>query len=140
MTYRQLEGSAYSPPPFDGDVYPPATAVWYDPAATLDAVRRQLRLSTPDIDDARLAALIPAAAYLIDDYVDGEFPLDGPPPAPLIQSALEQVTIVLYRTKDVGAVGSSWLPSDVAGRYAQSDPIVDVLGQVLPFKRRWGVA
>ena len=122
------------------DVAPPATGVWYDPAATLAAVLAILRLEQADVDETRLAALIPAAAFLIDDHLDRTVAILGPPPAPGVQAALEQVTVVMYRTKDVGATGSSWLPADVAERFAQSDPITDVLGQLLPFKQRFGVA
>ena len=54
------------------DVAPPATRYWYDPAATLAAVFTMLRLSDGDVDQARIEALIPAAAGNIDAKVDGD--------------------------------------------------------------------
>lgn len=121
------------------DVTPPATAVWYDPAATLAAVFAILRLTDGDVDQARIEALIPAAAGNIDAHLDGEVAVSGPPPPPWAQTALELETVALYR-----AQGNDVDPSVVLGGFpARRDALVGgpaVTALTGPHKARWGVA
>ena len=129
-----ISGRAISPPPATGD--------WYDVEATTDAVLSQLRLEVADIDEPRIRALVPAAAFHIDAYLDRVTPLTGPPPDPAIEAVLQQVTIELYRRKDAALVGptTSWTADAQSDRYGASDPIGECLAQLLPYKQRWGFA
>ena len=113
------------------DVAPPATGVWYDLSATVAAVLATLRLQGGDIDTARIESIIPAAARSIDDELDRETVLDGPPPDPLIQYELERRTINLYRADiPITAINTfqSWLPES-------GSPHI-----LAAHKQRWGVA
>ena len=109
-------------------ISPPATGAWYDLAATVDNVLAILRLTDQDVDRARVEAAVPAAAALIDQYVDRPVVLDGPPPSPPLQQALEQAAIDLYRRP----------PATGFGSYPKLlDP---VRSEILHAKQRWGVA
>jgi hypothetical protein len=121
---------------------PPASAVWYDIDATSAAVLAQLRLEVSDVDESRVRALVPAAAAHIDAYCDRVTPLSGPPPDAMVDAVLQQVTIELYRRKDVALVGatSTWTADAVSDRYGAGDPIAECLAQLLPYKQRWGMA
>ena len=81
------------------DVAPPATAVWYDLAVTTAEVLAILRLTEQDVDTGRIEAAVPAAATLIDEFLDGVTAVPGPPPSPKLQQALDQVTIELYQRR-----------------------------------------
>jgi hypothetical protein len=121
------------------DITPPASADWYDLTATVDAVLAVLRLSEGDIDEARIAALVPVAAGNIDAKVDRDTPLEGPPPSPWAQTALELETVALYRaqTADIDpyvALGGAQRSRDVL----VGGPAVSSL--LRPYKARWGVA
>jgi hypothetical protein len=121
------------------DVAPPATAVWYDTAATVAAVFTILRLTDGDVDQARIEALVPAAAGNIDHKLDGTVPVVGPPPPAWAQTALELETVALYRAQgndiDVSVpLGGFPPPRDaLAGGSA-------VTALVGPHRARWGVA
>lgn len=110
----------------------PSQAVWWDPVVTLAAVLAQLRLSGGDIDEARIAKLIPAAGQLINEHLD--LAVDPAPPIPVaLQDALERVTIKMYnRTGDVDSVG--------VVIYDGADPLGEVVSQLAPYKSRWGCA
>ncbi len=111
---------------------PPATGEWYDPDATLAAVLHVLRLQGGDIDAAAIRALIPVAGIAIDNYVDDDWVIDGPPPAPDFQYALERYTIELYRI-DHPAAGAYIAPGDT---YLRS-----MLDSLIAHRRvRWAVA
>jgi hypothetical protein len=120
-------------------VAPPDQTAWWDETATTTAVLAQLRLVDTDVDAARIGELVDAAGAAINAFLDQP---DATPPAPLaiLQAALEQVTVELYRRKDAGAGN----PADfstlaVVSRYGATDPLGDVRAQLLPYKRRWGV-
>jgi hypothetical protein len=121
------------------DVTPPATGVWWDTAATLAAVFAVLRLTDGDVDQARIEALIPAAAGNIDAKLDGEVAVSGPPPPPWAQAALELETVAMYR-----AQGNDIDPSVVLGGFpTRRDALVGgpaVAALVGPHKTRYGVA
>jgi hypothetical protein len=112
------------------DVDPPATAVWYDLDATTAEVLAILRLTEQDVDTARIVELVPAAATLIDEYLDGTEAVSGPPPAPKLQTALNKVTEDLYRRKDTTAVFIQSLPHVL-------DP---VRSELAGSKQRWGIS
>lgn len=95
--------------------------VWWDPTETLANVLAQLRLYSNDVDEDRLAGLIPAAGEHIDNYLDRETPVEGPPPAPSLQAELERITIALYHGVD-------------------DDPIGRDVGLLTLHKQRWAVA
>ena len=82
-------------------VTPPGSAVWYDLDQSTADVLAILRLTDADVDAERIGAIVPAAAQLIDTFVDRPEAILGPPPAPPIAQALNQLTIELYRRKDV---------------------------------------
>ena len=90
---------------------PPATGVWWDPEATYASVLLQLRLAGGDVDETRLRGLIPAAGAYIDNYLDRETVVEGPPPPPLLQEALERKTITLYHGIDLDPAELEWLTS-----------------------------
>jgi hypothetical protein len=106
-------------------VAPPNSAVWYSLADTTAAVLATLRLTDGDVDADRIEAQVPAAATLIDQYLDRVEAIPGPPPAPHIQQALEQLVVELYRRKEPNAAAARVL-----------DP---VRSELTPHKRRWGV-
>jgi hypothetical protein len=120
-------------------VAPPDQTAWWDETATTAAVLAQLRLTGTDVDAARIGELVGAAGQAINAYLDQP---DATPPAPLpiLQAALEQVTIELYRRKDAGAANpTDYAVAAVVSRYGATDPLGDVRAQLLPYKRRWGV-
>jgi hypothetical protein len=119
---------------------PPDYTPWWDETATVDAVLAQLRLSSGDVDEARIAALVPAAGAAINAYLDRWEPVQ-PAPSHVAQAALEQVTIELYRRKDAGAANpGDFSLAAVVTRYGSTDPLGEVRAQLAPYKRRWGVA
>jgi hypothetical protein len=116
---------------------PPATGVWWDPDETFAAVMQILRLpETGDVDEDRVKALIPAAGALIDYFVDRETIITGPPPPPTVQTALELITVDLYRRPQTAPI----IAGDVAALYATLDPAAPYWAMLLPFKARWGLA
>jgi hypothetical protein len=121
------------------DVAPPSTAVWYDPAAVVTAVLAVLRLSDGDVDQARIEALVPAAAGNIDAKLDGTVAVTGPPPPPWAQTALEMETVALYRAQgnDITAYAA------LGGAQPVRDALVGgpaVQSLLAPHKARWGVS
>jgi len=113
------------------------TTAWYDVETTFENVLAALRLGEGDVDGERIRQKIPAAAALIDQYLDRSDPLPGPPPPPEIQEGLEQATIVLYRRKDTP---SNLFPSgDPATRYDAADPLGELYATLLPWKQGWGI-
>jgi len=110
---------------------PPATGTWFDVDVTASAVFQILRLQGGDIDENRIRAIIPGAANRIDVYCDRAIVLDGPPPAPHIQHALEQLTLLRYLPQQPGAF------VDFTGISAETH----LLDTLIPGEReRWGVA
>lgn len=118
---------------------PPASAVWYDLTTVVTAVLAQLRLNDTDVDATLLATLVPAAANLIDAYVDRETPLPGPPPPPVLQHVLEQVTVELYRNKDVPPVSVDGMMAGV-WRPGMADPLAMARSALGAYKQRQGLA
>ena len=116
--------------------------VWVDADQVLADVLDVLRLPPTDDDSDRIAALIPAAAGLIETYLDREDqPLDPAPPMhPLIQTAMTNCTIELYRRKDAPfGVLNSWSSDEMVVRIS-TDPLRGVLKILLPLKLNFGVA
>lgn len=115
----------------------PATGAWYDADATHAAVCASLRIAdTGDIDDAAIRALIPAAAELVDAYVDRLDAFTAPPPAP-VQAALELAVIGLYRARR----GPFDTYTDATpARYRAVHVLGDNVALLLPYKQRRGVA
>lgn len=117
---------------------PPDQTVWWDPAVTETNVLARLRLAGSDIDAAQVRQAIPAAGTAINHELDRDVPLQGPPPDPALQEALEVATIDVYHQGGLGATvgaGQSALPSS-----APFDPLANVRLSLVPFKLRWGVA
>ena len=110
---------------------------WYDPAGTVAAVLAILRLEDGDIDEARIASLVPVAAERIEAFLDRVDPIPGPPPSPALQEALEEVTVDLYRLPTGGAAELAGLAVPVAALVY--DPISRVRALLLPAKQRFGV-
>ena len=106
------------------DIAPPSSGVWYDLDETTTAVLAILRLTEQDVDVDRIRECIPAAAWRIEAMLDD---VDEVAANPALQQSLNQVTIELYRRKDA--------PFDVVRRIL--DP---VRSELVPLKRRWGVA
>jgi len=105
----------------------PGSAVWYDLAAATADVLAILRLTDADVDAERIEELVPAAAVLIDMFLDRPDAVLGPPPSPPLAQALNQLTIELYRRKDV--------PFETVTHIL--DP---VRSEILHAKQRWGIA
>jgi hypothetical protein len=98
-------------------------------------------LQVGDVDESRITSLIPAAGFLIDNYVDRCEPLPGPPADPVLQGVLEQVTVELYRRKDAPPSSSSdWSSGPGSFRFGAVDPIGEVITQLAPYKQRHGIA
>ena len=113
---------------------------WYDPAATQANVLATLRLGPTSADAALIAAKVPAAAKAIEQHLDRQTPLDGPPPDPALQEVLEGVTIKLYhRTAVVATIsaGASFIEAPAAGPF---DPLADYYVELAPFRQGWAVA
>lgn len=120
-------------------VVPPDQTVWWDDAATTTAVLAQLRLTDTDVDADRIGELVSAAGAAINTFLDRP-DVTPPAPLPLLQAALEQVTIELYRRKDAGAGNpTDYSIGAVVSRLGAVDPLGEVRAQLLPYKRRWGV-
>jgi len=119
-----------------------AVPVWVDADQVLADVLDVLRLPPTDDDSDRIAALIPAAAELIKTYLDRdteELPA-APPMHPLIQTAMTNCTIELYRRKDAPfGVLNSWSPDEMVVRIS-TDPLRGVMKILLPLKLQFGVA
>jgi hypothetical protein len=112
---------------------------WWDDTVTVANVLAQLRLTESDVDAARIAELVPAAGAAINAFLDRP---DATPPAPLelLQAALEQVTVELYRRKDAGTGDATDLSlAAVVSRYGATDPLGEVRAQLQPYKRRFGL-
>jgi hypothetical protein len=123
-------------------VAPPLQDTWWVPADVLADVLATLRLSSGDVDESRLEALIPAAAAMINAYLDRPTG-DGLAPweEAIAVPALEQVTIELYRTKDTAAGSpSDYSAAALMSRWAAVDPLGNVRSHLQPLKRRWGLA
>jgi hypothetical protein len=119
------------------DIAPPATAVWYDAAVTTGNVLAVLRLSDGDVDQARLEALIPAAAESIDAYLDGDTAVTGPPPPASVQAALEAEVVARYRSTGADpyiALGVTYM---ARGSLYGGEPVTTLLR---PSRGRRGVA
>jgi len=119
-----------------------AVPVWVDEDQVLTDALDVLRLPAGDADSDRIAALIPAAAALIETYLDrDDQPLDAAPPMhPLIQTAMTNCTIELYRRKDAPfGVLNSWSSDEMVVRIS-SDPLRGVMKILLPLKIQFGVA
>ena len=101
---------------------PPASAVWYDLAATVDAVLAVLRLTQGDVEELRIAALVPAAAGDIDAKLDAE-----------------TATVALYHAQSGGADPYIAL----GGAQPVGDALVGgpaVAALTAPHKTRWGLS
>lgn len=113
-------------------------AVWWDPAATLDAVLWQLRLGGGDIDAERIASCIPPAGRAITAYIDPLVNLPGPPTS--LQNVLEAVTIAIYHRDEVGATVGGSVSNLRPGGTAPFDPVADVAAELDNYVEQWGTA
>jgi hypothetical protein len=125
-------------------VDPPAPPLddqaWVDVTATYEAVLLSLRVTTADPDAAQILACITAAAALIDQFLDRTDPLPSPTPQP-VQTALEQLTIELYRRKDAPFnLLNATVPEDVPVDITGVGAIQSVAPMIQPWKQRWGFA
>lgn len=114
----------------------PVQSDWWNVDATLAAVLAKLRLGTTDIDENRLRALVPAAGYKINAYLD----LTVAPSAvgahtEALQDALEQLVIAMY-----GPPIQNFDSFRSTGQSSFVDPIETVAGLLDPKKERWGFA
>ena len=74
--------------------------------------------------------MIPAAARLIDIELDRPEAVLGPPPAPELQQALNQLTVDLYQSKAPTPPGAFTAPPGLV------DSVRTLIGA---HKRRWGI-
>lgn len=121
------------------DVTPPDQTVWWNGPAIAAAVMDVLRLDTGDVDEARVAELVIVGGQRINDYLDRPDTDPVVTPAPLVlDEALIQVTLELYRAKDAppssvdGLLAASWRPPSI-------DPLTGVRNMLRPYKRRFGI-
>jgi hypothetical protein len=118
----------------------PDDAAWWDSSTTRDAALHRLRLQSGDIDDTRVSALIPAAGYLINDFLDRCDAAPGPPPNPVLQEALIIVTVNLYGKDPANGTSTSDFAAMSVGTLGDVDPLGTVRSMLMPFKERFGVA
>jgi hypothetical protein len=114
---------------------------WVDPDQVLVDVLDVLRKQATDADADRIEQLIPAAANLVQTYLDrDDDPLpDAPPMHPLVRTAMTNLTIELYRRKDAPfGVLNAWSPDEVAVRIS-SDPMRGMVHILLPLKQKFGI-
>jgi len=102
--------------------------MWYDTEATIAAVLEMLRLQGGDIDEVRIADLVPVAAARIEAHIDG--PVPDPVDSPLYQEALQLLTVDWYLHPQSGT-DQFGVPYD--------DPVRAVRGILVPVKQRFGV-
>lgn len=113
---------------------------WVDVQGTYEAVLITLRLTTNDPDAGQILASVHAAASLIDQFLDRTVPLPSPPPGP-VQTALEQLTIELYRRKDAPFnILNATVPEDVPVDVTGVGAIQSVAPMIQPWRQRWGFA
>ena len=113
---------------------------WVDVQVTYEAVLLSLRVTTNDPDAAQILNCITAAASLIDQFLDRTDPLPLPPPMP-VQTALEQLTVELYRRKDAPFnLLNATVPEDVPLDISGTGAIQSVAPMIQPYKQRWGFA
>jgi hypothetical protein len=113
---------------------------WVDVQATYEAVLLSLRLTVADPDAGQILFCVNSAASLIDQFLDRTTPLPSPPPAP-VQSALEQLTIELYRRQDAPFnVLNATVPEDVPVDLTGQGALQSVAPILQPWKQRWGFA
>lgn len=115
-------------------------ALWYDLATTKANVLAALRLGASDIDVTRIDQAIPTAAAAIEQEVDREDPLPGPPPPPDLQYVLDSVAVGAYHA--LGTVATIGAGAQAAPLIPGSplDLVRDYRTLLLPYKQRWGVA
>lgn len=130
-------GVAVLPPP----VPPIDDESWVDAATTYENVLRSLRLEADDPDAQVVMAAMTAAVSVINQWLDRDVVLPGPPPPAPVQQALEQLTIELYRRKDAPFYSlNATVPEDVEVDISGTGTIQTVAPLLQPYKRRWGFA
>jgi hypothetical protein len=115
------------------------TTEWWDVDTTKAAVLDILRLGDGDIDEQRIVWLVPVAGQMINQWMDRPAGVQAPDWAlyPL-QTAIETVTVSLYRDKDAPPTTIDGL---LAGsmRPAGLDPLIEVRAKMRGAKQRWGI-
>lgn len=120
---------------------PLADSGWLDPVATYEAVLVTLRITQSDPDAAGIMAAMSSAVELVNQYLDRRTPLPGPPPPAPVQTAVEQLTVELYRRKDAPFnILNATVPEDVPVDITGVGSIQSVAPLLQPYKQRWGFA
>ena len=118
----------------------PDVSVWWYPAAVTGAALARLRLTDGDVDAAAVAASVPAAGQMVNQYLDRD-PADAFTEAtapPDLVDCVAQVVDALYRRKDnpaadvTGAMLGAWQPTAI-------DPLADVRRILDRYRTRRGV-
>lgn len=111
--------------------------MWYDLDATVAAVLAILRLAGGDVDEPRIKALVPAAADAIERRSDRVTPMPHTSVTPMLQEALQIVTLEMYRQPATTAQLVGLNASVAEGAF---DPIAPAASLIQPFHQGWAVA
>ena len=111
--------------------------MWYDLEETVAAVLAILRLAGNDIDEPRLRALVPAAAAAIEKRCDRIDPMPDTLTEPMLQEALQLVTLEMYR-QPASVAQLVGLSGPVAA--AAFDPVAPAEPLIQPYRQLWAVS
>jgi hypothetical protein len=122
-------------------VSPPLQDIsWVDVEETTGNVLEILRLDAADSDEPRVRTDVCTAAAAMMDFLDRTTPLPGPPPPWVLQYAVEQFAIELYRRKDApfGLMNTS-LAIDSPVSFDGLPHLQPVMPLILRYRQRFGV-
>jgi hypothetical protein len=111
--------------------------MWFDLEETVAAVLAILRLAGGDIDEPRLRALVPTAADAIEKRCDRIDPMPNTSDEPMLQEALQLVTLEMYR-QPASVAQLVGLTSAVAT--GVFDPVAPAEPLIQPYHQNWAVA
>jgi hypothetical protein len=111
--------------------------VWYDLEETVAAVLAILRLAGGDIDEPRIEALVPTAADAIEKRCDRVDPMPSTSAEPMLQEALQLVTLEMYRQPASVAQLVGLSTSVATGVF---DPVAPAEPLIQPFRQLWAVS
>ena len=111
--------------------------MWFDLDETVAAVLAILRLAGGDIDEPRLQALVPTAADAIEKRSDRIDPMPTTADEPMLQEALQIVTLEMYRQP---ATTAQLVGLNAAVAEGAFDPISPAASLIQPFHQNWAVA
>ncbi|HET9665680.1 MAG TPA: hypothetical protein VFP09_02945 [Desertimonas sp.] len=117
-------------------VVPPDASEWWDVPSTTGDALAILRLTDVDVDAARIAALVPVAGQLINQFLDQPSP--GAVIADPVVQALTYAVVELYRQKD--SPPSTADDFGLSPGHVPADPLQPVRAMLAPYRRRWGLS